>query len=124
MATLDLDALHAEADEEGHTITVGGKSYDLPADFGLLFPEYLREGQFLKALGCLVGDDAEEVGQHLRINATTGGDLAPILALYGLELPELSASSEPSPNIGAKSRQTSEGSTGSPSKARASARKR
>ena len=120
MARLDLDAYHAEHDGEGHEVTIAGKTYSLPAKVPMLFPEYLSSGRMLEALACLFGEHAEEAGRHLGID-TDGGDLAPILGLYGLDLPESSASSEPSPNTGDRSRQTSGATTNSPSETPAGA---
>ncbi len=108
---LDLDRYRQEHAGEPHKVTLGGKTYLLPATLPVIVPDLLKRGEIISALECLFGDDAMTVGKQLGIDAE-GGDFLAIFSLYGVDLPEPSASPDSSVSSGVPSRLTSNGSTG------------
>lgn len=112
---LDLDKYRAEHEGEGHKVTIGGVVYELPAKLPLVVGSYLRDGDLDAVVRVLFGPDAvDDVAPLMTYEEDTGeGTLGQIIhTLYGLPIPESSASSRPSKSTGTRSRPTSKASTG------------
>lgn len=122
MATLNLDALRAEADMTPHEVTLGGQVYRFRARLPLEFADLLNQGQVVEAFKLLLVDPTE--WEQMRAALPDDQDLLAISDMYAVALPELQASQRSSPNGSGSSRPTSNGSTGSTSPRSVSARKR
>ena len=109
---IDLDARRkaamAEAKGEPLTVTIGGETFDLPAELPLSFAYYMQQIEMLKAAASLVGKENAE--RFLDANPTME-DLEAIVEAYGVGLGEASASPTSSASTTRRSKPTSGGST-------------
>lgn len=121
MATLNLDALRAEADMTPHEVTLGGKTYRFRARMPLEFAELLNAGKLAEAVKLLLVDGSEY--EQFREAIPDDQDLLAITDLYAVDLPESGRSAPSSLNGGPSSKSTSNGSTPSTSPRRAGARR-
>lgn len=60
MGRLDLDAQRSEANDEPHTVVLGGREWKLPARFPLVAGQRMQEGEVEGAIAMLFGEDAVE----------------------------------------------------------------
>lgn len=116
MSLVDLDAKRA-ARAELHgpkEIRLGGETFTLPAELETAFvdataEEVMGKVGFREAFRVLVGD--EHLERFLATHPTVE-DLAEIAQMYGVTLPESSASAPSSPKSGKPSRLTGKRTTG------------
>lgn len=86
---LNLDARRAEVLHTPKKVQLAGVVYDLPPELPLAIGEYLAQGRFSDAMRLLFGDGTDAVMTFLTLDDIT----AICSQLYGIELPESSASS-------------------------------
>ena len=121
MTLKDLDAKRAarsEAQNQAHTIVLGGERFTFPAQLPFEVLELMSEGMFRQAFELLLDDpdQADRFFKHRPDNL----DLEEIMALYGPP-GESSASRPSSASNGGRSRPTSRRATTSTSAKRAGA---
>lgn len=123
MAPFDLDAAVADSEEKPPFVfTFGGETYELPGEPNLLAFTKLASDNPLEAYHALLAIFGEDQYRRLEANPKVFGDraLAKFMEAYGdhagMAPGELPASPPPSNRAVRRSKQTSNGSTGSASR--------
>lgn len=119
----DLDARRAQYADDTKPVQLGGVVYQLPAKLPILVGEAFRDGRWLEAVAMLFGQKHVDTVAPL-LDKDLFIELAQKLYAPDDEdaVGESSASSNSSATNGAPSKRTSNGSTGSTSRKRVSAK--